>query len=122
MQITVIVKEILLLGFLFVAAWMDHKRKELPMEFVIAMSLTGIIFQIIATLIPNVGRAVLIAFHRFGTIEQIDIVAFSLGKDVGHKAERKQQHYNPQHFSTVIFHCFSPVLSILQNIIYLANI
>lgn len=48
MQITVIVKEILLLGFLFVAAWMDHKRKELPMEFVIAMSLTGIIFQIIA--------------------------------------------------------------------------
>ncbi len=46
MQIAEIIKEIILLGFLFVAAWMDHKRQELPMGFVILMAITGILFQV----------------------------------------------------------------------------
>lgn len=47
MQIEEIAKGILLLGFLFVAAWIDYKNKELPLVLIILMALFGIVFQIV---------------------------------------------------------------------------
>ncbi|MCQ2530367.1 MAG: prepilin peptidase [Lachnospiraceae bacterium] len=47
MQMEEIVREILLLGFLFVAAWIDYKKKELPLVLIVSMGLSGIVFQII---------------------------------------------------------------------------
>lgn len=47
MSIIKIIETLILLGFLFIAAWMDCKKKELPVLFLLTGIAVGIIFQLI---------------------------------------------------------------------------
>lgn len=48
MELLIVVKEVVLIGFLFSAAWMDYRKKELPLVFIIAGAGIGIILQILS--------------------------------------------------------------------------
>ncbi len=45
--VLMLIGEIVLLGALFAAAWMDYRKKELPLVFILSIVAAGFVFQVI---------------------------------------------------------------------------